>query len=178
MKTLLITLFATLFIVVPVANANAEEVDDVFLDDGGMIDEPPMDTTAQDSDYDSEPVSEQPLAQDPSPDEPAEAEAFEVPQPVVKPSKAVKPTKLVKAPKVEKNSKKKVTKAGGRKTASKEGFRTTAGECRMHKSASSSSPVLITVSASKKIWVEDHNDGWVKAFRKSGHGYLSRKCFE
>lgn len=184
MKTLFLTLIAALFVTAHAPTAFAEEIDDVFLDDGGMIDEPPADAgdapPVAKEEPSPEPVPLPAVAQDePSLEEPGELEP--VPVPVAKEKKPVKQDKPVKVVKAE--PKKAAPKPGksaknSRKTASKEGFRTTAAECKMHQAASASSPVLLTVAGAKKLWVEEHNDGWVKAFRKSGHGYLSRDCFD
>jgi len=163
MKTLLFTLLAALLVTVPAATAFAQEIDDVFFDDGGMIDEP--------SDESDEPAAPAPVAKD----EPGFEEPVAAPEET--PAKPTKPEKVVKAEPKKAPKPGKASQAA-RKTASREGFRTTSGDCKMHKSPSASSPVLLTVAGARKLWVEERGDGWVKAFRKSGHGYLSRDCFE
>lgn len=195
MKTLLLTLTA-LFLLAPVTYAVAEETDDVFLDDGGMIDEPPagepvaLPQSEPDPEPDSAPLTQpdpkiaaEPIAEDPIA-EPASAQTPVLKAPPSK--KAHKAAKVAKAEKhkADKKSAKKAiaknaSKAGAksRKVASKEGFRTTRSDCKMYSKASSGSSVLLTVPGSKKLWVEEHGK-WLKAFRKNGHGYMSRSCFE
>jgi outer membrane biosynthesis protein TonB len=56
-------------------------------------------------------------------------------------------------------------------------FVTTKDACPMMRSPASTGETMLTVKASKKIWVEDAGDGWVKAYNKSGEaGYVSKDC--
>ncbi|MCM2281956.1 MAG: hypothetical protein NDI61_08940 [Bdellovibrionaceae bacterium] len=202
MKTLLVSLMMALLVTAPFTPAFAEEdPDDVFLDDGGMIETPPeADAAAAATSPEGEggepvalPESEPDPMDVPPPTEPAkvaqpapepeEDDSVDEPAPQAKPKAKVQQAKKAKEP-VEKVTEKVAAKPKAksaktsRKVASKEGFRTTKAECEMHKSAAADSPVLITVAASRKLWVEEHNEEWVKAFRKTGHGFISRDCFE
>lgn len=56
-------------------------------------------------------------------------------------------------------------------------FKTTKGACSMHASPSDDSAKLIEVAAGRKLWLEPAGEGWFKAFRKTGEGYLSSGCF-
>lgn len=184
MKTLFLTLIAALTLAAPIHQAFAED-DDVFLDDGGTIDEPPgagvalPETAAEDA----APVLSAPggaatatkSAGDDgfgSPFDSDENAGGDEDAAPAKPAKA----KKAKAAKTAKADKPAASKT--RKPASKEGFRTLKADCPMHESASGDSAVLITVKGDRKLWIEDHDANWVKGFRKNGHGYMSRDCFE
>jgi hypothetical protein len=75
---------------------------------------------------------------------------------------------------------KKVAKAsaGGAKASGKGRFKTTASDCEMHADASAESAKVLDVAAGKKLWVEPAGEGWFKAFRKRGEGYLAASCFK
>ena len=67
-------------------------------------------------------------------------------------------------------TKHKASKGGGM-------FVTTKEACPMMRSPTTTGESMLTVKASKKIWVEDAGDGWVKAFNKAGEpGYVSKDC--
>ncbi len=56
-------------------------------------------------------------------------------------------------------------------------FVVTQGPCKMSREPASDSEAIITVKASRKIWVENVDDSWVKGFNKAGTpGYISRDC--
>jgi hypothetical protein len=91
--------------------------------------------------------------------------------------------KAVKAPKHPAKTKTKpVAKTSARghakATASSGQFKTTSSECAMHEEASDESQTLITVASGKKVWVEPAAEGWFKAYRKQGAGFLSGTCFK
>lgn len=199
MKSLVSILVAVFFMSSLISFAVAEEIDDVFLDDGGMIDEPPgvPGEPVALPETDSEPgadVAEPAFADEAAPAEPSADEMMDEAAPAAPPSQPAKAPKAPKTAKVERKAEKKAeekaakkavaakaskgSKSPARKTASKEGFRTTTTSCEMHASPASASPVVLTVPGSKKLWIEEHDESWVKAFRKKGHGFLSRDCFE
>jgi uncharacterized protein YgiM (DUF1202 family) len=60
--------------------------------------------------------------------------------------------------------------------AFKNGMYRTKRDCNMREEADPSSGKAGVVKKGKKLWMEAHNDGWVKVFKKSGAVYLSRSC--
>lgn len=144
-------------------DSNSEQTDDVFLDENS-----PMD----DESYPPE-ADEEETAGTVSPD-PNEGNAQKVPEAPVPHDDKITAKAEVKSEK--KAEHKPVEKS--RKTASSGGFRTTKADCAMYADAAEGSSVLTTVKGSKKIWTEKHADGWVKTFRKSGHGFMAEECFE
>ena len=58
-------------------------------------------------------------------------------------------------------------------------FVTTKEACPMMRSPASTGETMLTVKASKKIWVEDAGDEWVKAYNKAGEpGYVAKDCVQ
>jgi hypothetical protein len=57
-------------------------------------------------------------------------------------------------------------------------FLTTAEKCPMMRGPASEGEPMIVVKPSRKIWVEEVDGTWVKAYNKKGEpGYLNRDCF-
>jgi len=92
------------------------------------------------------------------------------------PAKAAEPVKQVEKPKkpkpvAEKKTRTKSTGAGL--------FVRTKEPCPMLREPASDSPAMLTVKASRKIWVQEVDEDWVRAFNKAGEpGYLQRDCLE
>jgi len=173
-----------------------EEIPDVFLDDGGFEDLAEPEPTAAAPAEGGETSVAAPTETSAPTDEPGgeatapsdtnvvETPAIEQPVKDVAPKPAKKPAKAKSMAEKKSNkskaAKNKLAKNRSKKSrgvASKEGFRLLKADCEMHESPSSDSPVLLTVKGSRKLWVENQGDGWLKGFRKSGHGYMSEDCF-
>ena len=57
-------------------------------------------------------------------------------------------------------------------------FLMTKDSCEMHREPASESAKMITVKASRKIWTEDVDSNWVRAYNKTGEpGFISKDCF-
>ena len=55
----------------------------------------------------------------------------------------------------------------------------TNGPCTMNRAPASESEAMITVKPSKKIWVQEVDDKWLRAFNKAGEaGYIARDCVQ
>jgi outer membrane biosynthesis protein TonB len=157
--------------------------DDVFLDEGnGDFDQMPIAPAQQ-------PVAEQ---QEPAPPVPEQAPSEPVPmlaeEPATmpgmeQPSTEEAPVKK-SSPKKEKKAKVARSEAPApkkTKSASSGGgkFVVTKDACPMMRSPASTAETMLTVKPSKKIWVEQAEDGWVKGFNKAGEaGYISTDCVE
>lgn len=63
-----------------------------------------------------------------------------------------------------------------KKTHFKNGMYRVTTKCSMRSKASTQSKKMGEVSKGKKLWMENHNTGWVKIFKKSGPVYISKKC--
>ena len=58
-------------------------------------------------------------------------------------------------------------------------FANTKENCPMLREPASESEKMITVKADRKIWVEEVDGSWVRAFNKAGEpGYVSKDCFQ
>ena len=58
-------------------------------------------------------------------------------------------------------------------------FANTKQACPMLREPASESAKMITVKADRKIWVEEVDGSWVRAFNKAGEpGYVSKDCFQ
>lgn len=119
------------------------------------------------------------LTDDSSAAQPAPAPTEEV----AKPATDVKP----KADKKKKKAKEKTaqvetpapTEAAAAPVAAKGQFVTTKDACPMMRSPASTGETMLTVKASKKIWVEDAGDGYWRAFNKAGEpGYVAKDCVQ
>lgn len=157
-----------------VSVARAESQDDVFLDEGdgdfGAIpipDAQPVETPSADaSTVGSDPLLAEPTEATES-TEPAASESAPAPESKPAPKKA----KVAKA-------KKSSHKVAQHKSSGHGLFMTTKDSCPMMREPASTGDQMITVKASKKIWVEEVDDSWVRGFNKAGEpGYLSRDCF-
>ncbi|MCB0378360.1 MAG: hypothetical protein KDD33_07695 [Bdellovibrionales bacterium] len=60
--------------------------------------------------------------------------------------------------------------------AFKNGMHRTTRNCNMRAKASANSKKEGLVKAGKKLWMEAHNEGWVKVYKKAGPVYLSKDC--
>lgn len=49
-------------------------------------------------------------------------------------------------------------------------------DCDMHSKPTLQSKKVGSVSRGKKLWMEPHDGGWVKVFKKSGPVYLKKDC--
>lgn len=112
-------------------------------------------------------------------------EPGETPLPNANPSKkakAVKAAKAAKVAKAEKSEKSEKAKASkkDKKVASVSGFKSgmypVSTNCTMRAKPNKSAKSMGTVDAGKKLWMEKHNDEWVKVFKKSGPVYLNKVC--
>ncbi len=105
-------------------------------------------------------------------DVPAQQNVTEQPAPAEEPKKAASPKKQAKQAKVP------AKKKSGTKLAQGV-FVTTKEPCPMTREPASESAPMITVKAQKRIWVEEVDESWVRAFNKAGEpGYISRECVQ
>jgi hypothetical protein len=73
----------------------------------------------------------------------------------------------------------KVAKASKKSSGAKGKFANTKTECPLLREPASESETMVTVKAPRKIWVEEVDASWVRAFNKAGEpGYVSTECFE
>lgn len=183
--TLFFTILAVVSTITLARAAYAAGNDDVFMDEG-------------DGDFGQAPVASEP-ASAPA----AQADANIVDTPAIPPlvddqleSTSSAPTEDPAAPAAvtpkEKKSKKKSSKKKSDKVAvvdsvpaapapapvaAKGSFVTTKEACPMMRTPASTGETMLTVKASKKIWVEQAGDGWVKGWNKAGEpGYISKEC--
>lgn len=61
-------------------------------------------------------------------------------------------------------------------TAFKNGMHKFNADCAMKAKPDSGSKNVGSVSAGKKLWVENHNAQWAKVYKKSGAVYVSKSC--
>lgn len=89
-------------------------------------------------------------------------------------AKAKKATKahVAKAKTKEKKESKKVASVAGFKS----GMYPVSSNCTMREKPNKNAKSMGTVDAGKKLWMEKHNDEWVKVFKKSGPVYLNKVC--
>lgn len=149
-------------------------VDDVFIDEG-------------DGDFDAYSIVPEHLSSS-VPEvksKPAETESVvpEAPKPApVKHAVAAEPKKTPKksAQIVEKKSRKPASAPKPRQKPSGAGIYVRTKEaCPMLRQPASESPTMLTVKASRKLWVEEVNEDWVRAYNKAGEpGYIQRDCLE
>ena len=93
-------------------------------------------------------------------------------KPKVKNHGGVKHAKVVKADGEESSEKVAPVAAHGM-------FANTKQACPMLREPASESAKMITVKADRKIWVEEVDGSWVRAFNKAGEpGYVSKDCFQ
>jgi outer membrane biosynthesis protein TonB len=178
--------------------AYAEGASDVFMDEGdGDFDSMPAPPAATAPVAEAPPKVEAPPKAEPVAPKVAEPRPAIKPEPeadnitmltddAAQPSATPAPTEdpaqpKEAKPKKEKKSKKKKATASTEDTSVKAAgqFVTTKEPCPMMRSPASTGETMLTVKASKKIWVEDAGDGWVKAFNKAGEpGYVSKECVQ
>lgn len=165
-----------------VANVQASsKVDDVFMDEG-------------DGDFDMFPVApiapSTPPVQVKAPEEklePSEEISLE-PSPHAKPAASAAPapetTKRAKQVKQEKKKrpvavKPKATKSRQPASADPGVYLRTRDACPMRREPASESAEMLMVKAARKLWVQEVDGSWVRAFNKAGEpGYIHRDCFE
>lgn len=164
--------------------AHAQE-DDVFRDEGsGDFEMPPMPPTAAEPEAptakpekatkkDKKVAGPKAKTPEPAPEAPteppvmAETDESHVPQPEPEAEEPAKPAK---------RASKAVAKSGKKAAGS---FVTTREACPMLREPASEAPKLSTTGTNKKIWVEDVDQEWVRAFNKAGEaGYIKRDCVE
>lgn len=56
------------------------------------------------------------------------------------------------------------------------GFKQTHKNCPLYQSTDSKSRVLIQIRAHKKLWLDQKDSHWFKAYWKHGYGYVERSC--
>ena len=104
-----------------------------------------------------------------APSAPAEAPA----EPVAPVKETKKPKAGKKAPKVA------VHHANDGEAHGKSMFVNTKEACPMLREPAADGEKMLTVKAAKKIWVEEVDSSWVRAFNKAGEpGYVNRDCLE
>lgn len=70
-------------------------------------------------------------------------------------------------------------KKTAKSSSGKGGFKVTTSDCPMMRKPASEGSPMITVKATRKVWVEEIDQNWVRGFNKAGKpGYLNRSCFE
>jgi hypothetical protein len=105
-------------------------------------------------------------------DTPAQQNVTEQSAPQEEPKKAAPPKKQAKQAKAPAKKKSAMKLAQGV-------FVTTKEPCPMTREPASESAQMITVKAQKRIWVEEVDESWVRAFNKAGEpGYISRECVQ
>ncbi len=60
----------------------------------------------------------------------------------------------------------------------KAGLYTFSEKCTMYKEPRSLSDEAGSIPAGRKLWIDPHNDGWHKAYKKSGTVYISSECLQ
>ncbi len=60
----------------------------------------------------------------------------------------------------------------------KAGLYTFSEKCTMYKQPRSLSEEAGSIPAGRKLWIDPHNDGWLKAYKKSGTVYISSDCLQ
>lgn len=160
------SVFLLMSVSCPVLKVQAD-VDNVFVDEN-------------DGDFDAYAIIPEHLA---TPNEPKEKpKAAPAPEtvaheaPKTAPPKPVETVEKVKKPKKSKPvaEKKTPTKSTGPGL-----YVRTKEACPMLRKPASDSPAMLTVKASKRIWVQEVDENWVKAYNKSGEpGYIQRDCLE
>jgi hypothetical protein len=165
------------------AEADVNEDEDLFMDDGedkgeDWSDEEPTDV-AEEPSPDAEEVP------DSIPVENASNEEESTPEPKAAPVTPPAPKKVApkKAPiaKVKKETpahKQVSKKSKARVPASfKQGFKTPSSDCSLYSEPNTNSKVILSTKGGKKIWLEGVNETWYKGFHKGGHGYFPSSCF-
>ncbi len=62
-------------------------------------------------------------------------------------------------------------------TATSDAMRTPASDCSLRAEPGSNASKLGLAKKGRKVWTENHNEGWFKVYRKEGHAFLSKSCF-
>ncbi len=175
-------------------SAYAAGADDVFMDEGdGDFDAAP--TIKSETEKAPAPVeAPKAVVTEPRPAlEPAVTDTTEVPTLVddqaapAAPAPTDDPAAPVASEPKEKKAKKKSSKKKLEKTAHHKskvlgpngGFVVTKEACPMMRTPASTGETMLTVKPSRKIWVEQAGDEWVKGWNKAGEpGYISKDCVE
>lgn len=155
--------------------AHAQDVDmsdDLFMDEGEgdfAMDPIPVDSTAEVPSV----IEDEPVVQTES----APTETV-VEKPVEKAVEKRAAKKVVKP--AEKPVKKQAIAPAVKKAVAAAGrFETTKEACPMLREPASGGSQMLVVRESRKIWVEEVDQNWVRAFDRHGDaGYLSRDCFQ
>jgi len=171
--------------------AQAAGADDVFLDEGdGDFDSLPAPPPAPAPAAAPEPLAPSAAAEPPPPapdvpkPDPAISEDLFAtdPAPVSEPAAPAAEPEPVK--KAEKKPAKKASKQASKSKKSKGSasgghFVKTKDSCPMLREPASTSEQMIVVKPARKIWVEEVDGTWVRAFNKAGDpGYINRDCVE
>lgn len=103
------------------------------------------------------------------------------PRPVAQkkaPAKKKAPVKVasVKAKPVKKAIAKKTRKVASVKKSFKSGLYRFKKNCTMFSKPNQSSSKQGSISSGKKLWIDPHNSGWHKAYKKSGTVYIPSSC--
>lgn len=161
--------------------------DDVFMDEGdGDFDAVPTAPAAEPQvkvDKAPAPRAADPVVE-PAQDVPMLSDDSAAPAPAAPTEDPAAP--VAAQPKEKKAKKKKAEKKAAKTAAaapaasgSGGSFVVTKEACPMMRSPASTGETMLTVKASKKIWVEDAGEGWVKGFNKAGEpGYISKDCVQ
>jgi len=171
-----IGLFLVLSISVPEVKAETGFGEEVFIDEADGDFDPlsvlPSDLVSQELEAELSAAEVRETAEDP----------LAAPAPAVKPAPA-KPAKK-KAATAESEKIKPAADKKSRKPASVSQvgvghFVRTKDACPMLRQPASDSEEMLTVKPAKKIWVEDVDANWVKAFNKEGEpGFIQKDCLE
>jgi hypothetical protein len=166
-----VSLMTTIFmmsILAPGSSRNAHADDSIWMDDG-------------DGDFDSaDGEAEAPPVAQPAP----KPQPVAKPAPVPAPPVAVEIDEEVNVPPAKPKAKAKVaapaqapTRTRASVSVGKGRFMTTTDSCPLLREPASAEQMTV-VKGERKIWVEEVDESWVRAFNKSGEpGYISRECF-
>jgi hypothetical protein len=86
------------------------------------------------------------------------------------------PVEKIRVPKSQPVEKKAPKKQVASVSDFTKGMHSVKSNCTMRAKANTSAKDVGLVSKGKKLWMENHNDEWVKVFKKSGPVYLSKTC--
>ncbi|MBC85721.1 MAG: hypothetical protein CL677_00970 [Bdellovibrionaceae bacterium] len=154
-------------------NSVGKEDFDVVVDagddwgEGGEFElegEDPGDAEFLDEEYAEEPQESAPVAEE----EPEMAEPL--------PTAAEQAREEIKMAEEESSEMMAQPDAVERKTI-KAGMKSLKRDCNMRANASLSGDKIKILHKGKRLWVEPHNNKWVKVFRKSGPAFVGASCF-
>ena len=154
----------------------AKSADDVFIDEGDNDFELSLDASAPPA---KSAATKKSVAK--KPEAPVKVDE-QKPEPPSVPPPAPEKTAAVEMPAPVEEAKSKPAavatqkKSGPAKTA-RGVYVTTKEDCTMTREPASASVKMLTVKASRKLWVEEVDASWVKAFNKAGEpGFINRDC--